>query len=96
MHNAVPPPIRLPLRAGWSRVLGACARLVARLVGVRRPAVRWRSLRRPYFGNAIGTLVYSGRSARVTLEGTDPSGQLHPFVEARLCATRDVGRSTRI
>jgi hypothetical protein len=88
MHNMVPPPIRLPLRAGWSRVLGAVARGVARLIGVRRPPVRWRSLARPYFGNAIGTLVYSGRSARVTLEGTDPSGNLHPFVATPLARSK--------
>jgi hypothetical protein len=84
MHNAVPPPLQLPLRAGWSRALGMIARAVARLVGVRRPPVRWRSLARPYFGNAIGTLVYSGQSARVTLEGTDSSGQLRPIVETPL------------
>jgi hypothetical protein len=86
IHNHVPAAMRPALKLGWGRAAAAAARALARGAGLPRPGVRWRKLTRPYFGNAIGTLVHTGRSARVTIEGTTSAGRLHPV--ARLPLTR--------
>lgn len=46
--------------------------------------MRWRKLAGPYFGNAVATLVHSGRSAEVTIEGTTADGHLRPVMRQRL------------
>jgi len=84
MHNTAPVPIRVPMRVAWWRPVRTAAAAIARAGGVPRPAVRWRPLGGLYFGNAIGTLIYSGRSAQVVLEGTDAGGTLNRFLRATL------------
>ncbi len=59
-------------------------RAAARAVGLRRPAVPWRKLVGPYFGNAVTTLVHNGRQARVTIEGTRPDKKLTVVGQLRL------------
>ncbi len=44
----------------------------------------WDKLAGPYFGTAVGTLVHSGQSARVTIEGADGSGALVPVADVEL------------
>jgi hypothetical protein len=84
IHNEVPPAIRPGLKLGWGRSAAAGARALARNAGLPRPGVRWRKLSGPYFGNAIGSLVHTGRSARVVIEGTTTDGELRPVGKVTL------------
>ncbi|GAA2369842.1 hypothetical protein Cme02nite_61890 [Catellatospora methionotrophica] len=70
--------MRTLLRVGWSRALSGPAALVARLLGVPRPRVRWKAYDRPYFGSAVATLTHHGRAATVTIEGTADGKGLSP------------------
>ncbi|MGS2614727.1 alkaline phosphatase D family protein [Micromonospora sp. LZ34] len=84
IHNQVPAGIRPLMRLGWSAGPAGATRALARSAGVRRPALRWRKLAGPYFGNAVATLVHRGRSAEVTIEGTTSDGHLRPVMRRRL------------
>ncbi|HYN97620.1 MAG TPA: alkaline phosphatase D family protein [Pilimelia sp.] len=84
LHNQVPAAMRPVLRLGWARAADAIARALSRTAGLPRPAVRWRRLAGPYFGNAVSTLVHDGRSARVAIEGTAKDGQLFTVADVPL------------
>ncbi|HEU4397299.1 MAG TPA: alkaline phosphatase D family protein [Actinomycetota bacterium] len=86
LHNQVPAIMRPPLRLGWGRSFTALTGMLARSAGLRPPVVRWRRLAGPYFGNAVSTLVHSGQSARVTIEGTTSDGNLRTVAEVPLSA----------
>jgi phosphodiesterase/alkaline phosphatase D-like protein len=75
IYQVVCSPIRNPL-ARTVRLLngvasfgvaGILGQALARTAGVRRPALRWRIRRGPFFQNAVGTLDLVGRSARLRL-----------------------------
>jgi hypothetical protein len=84
IHNQVPAAMRPALRLGWGRSAAAGARALARSAGLPRPGVRWRKLTGPYFGNAVGSLVHTGKSARVLIEGTTTGGELRPVGKVTL------------
>jgi len=48
---------------------------------VRAPAWRWKRLAGPYFGNAVSTLLLTGRAATVRVEGTTKGGSLFSVAE---------------
>jgi phosphodiesterase/alkaline phosphatase D-like protein len=76
LHHGLPwyaPPL---LRAGWSPVLAAVARSVARRFGVPDPALSWRLLSNTVFDNAVSTLVFSTRNATLIVESSKDGGQL--------------------
>jgi hypothetical protein len=77
-------------RLAWSRGATRLVRAMARLVGTPGPGVDWTLLAGPYFGNAVATLVHSGRSGHVTVEGTTSDGRLHPLAEMDLSAEMDL------
>jgi hypothetical protein len=71
VHNWVPGVMRAAFWAFWSKPVGAViTRVLSRLGGLHRPAVRWATIGGPFFGNAISTLVLEGRSARVVMESS--------------------------
>jgi hypothetical protein len=76
VHNDVPPALRPAMRLGWNPAVTRLARTAARLAGLHEPPLRWRRISGPYFGNAISVLVHTGRSARVSIEGTRPDKSL--------------------
>jgi hypothetical protein len=76
IHNQVPAPMRPLMRLSWSRAAARTARGLARSAGLRAPAVRWRRLAGPYFGNAVATLRHDGGRAEVLIEGTTKDGHL--------------------
>jgi hypothetical protein len=76
IHNQVPAPMRPLMRFGWSRAAARAMRGLARSAGLRRPALSWRRLAGPYFGNAVATLRHHGTAAQVTIEGTTKDGHL--------------------
>ncbi|MBO4206353.1 alkaline phosphatase D family protein [Micromonospora echinofusca] len=84
IHNQVPAGMRPLMRLGWSAGPSGVTRALARSAGVRRPSVRWRKLDGPYFGNAVGTLVHTGRTADVVIEGTTKDGGLRVVARERL------------
>ncbi|HEX6501256.1 MAG TPA: alkaline phosphatase D family protein [Micromonosporaceae bacterium] len=84
VHNRVPLPMRLFFQAGWGGWASAVARALARTTGAGRPTVGWNKIVGPYFGNAIGRLVLTRRSATVTIEGTTPDGTLYPVAHTDL------------
>ncbi|HET8684915.1 MAG TPA: alkaline phosphatase D family protein, partial [Micromonosporaceae bacterium] len=86
LHNQLPAAVRPVLRVGWGGPAAATARALARAAGLRRPGVSWRKLAGPYFGNAVATLVHTGRSAHVTIEGTDPRAGLQTVAAVPLAS----------
>jgi hypothetical protein len=64
------------MRFGWSRLADRTTRGLARSAGVPKPALSWRRLAGPYFGNAVSTLRHQDREAEVTIEGTNSDGEL--------------------
>jgi hypothetical protein len=70
VHNWVPGVMRAALRVVWSRPASWAVRLLVRPGRLPRPAVRWRPVGGPFFGNAIATLVLEGRAARVVMESS--------------------------
>lgn len=76
IYQAVCSPIRNPMTGalrlanivatfGVAQVAG---RLLARLAGIRRPGLRWRLDRRPWFSNSLSTLDLDARTATITWE----------------------------
>ena len=75
IHNMVPWFMRVAFSISWSRVAEFCARLVlGRLARVPRPPLSWRRVAGPVFGNALGSLVLSGRRAHLLIETTAGTG----------------------
>lgn len=71
LHNQAPHPIRVGFRIGWSRRAKRLTEGLARLVKAEPTRLQWEKQAGPYFGNQIGELILSGRSARFTLSVTD-------------------------
>jgi hypothetical protein len=84
IHNQVPAPMRPLMRFSWSRLAARGVRGLARSAGVKRPALRWKRLAGPYFGNAVGTLRTANRHAEVTIEGTTKGGDLFTVAQLSL------------
>ncbi|MFF5293441.1 alkaline phosphatase D family protein [Paractinoplanes globisporus] len=89
VHNQVPAFMRPMMRFSWSRLAARGVRGLARTAGVRRPAWRWRRLAGPYFGNAVSTLLLTGPTATVRVEGTTKDG--HLFSVAQVSYPRQDG-----
>ncbi|WP_433791813.1 alkaline phosphatase D family protein [Actinoplanes sp. CA-252034] len=77
IHNEVPLPLRPLMRVAWWPGVVHAVRALARTVSVRKPALRWKKLAGPYFGNAVGTLRLDGAVASARIEGTTKDGALH-------------------
>jgi hypothetical protein len=84
IHNQVPVFMRPLMRFSWSRVAARGVRALARSAGVRAPALGWRRLAGPYFGNALSTLRHHGPTATVRVEGTAKDGSLFEVAEVQL------------
>jgi hypothetical protein len=80
VHEVVCSPFRNPLGSSQRRVVNATTtpvaagvfRALARLAGVRPPAVRWRYRSGPTFHNSIGVMELDGRWAQVTIFSAEP------------------------
>ncbi|BFU42850.1 alkaline phosphatase D family protein [Krasilnikovia sp. MM14-A1004] len=87
IHNEVPAPLRPLMRLGWSRAAARAVRGLAKAAGVPRPALRWKRVTGPYFGNAVATLRHTGDQASVVIEGTTKDGRLVDV--GHVCLTGD-------
>jgi hypothetical protein len=59
-------------------------RVLARRFGVADPPLSWSPIGGPWFGNAVATLVISGRDARMRVERSGVGGGLEPVSEIPL------------
>lgn len=90
--QAVCSPIRNPLdhrerralRGATSRPAAAFGRVLAKLAGVPREAVRWRFTEAPTFDNQIASLELDPRGAHVTIEKTLPADWRDPTLRPGL------------
>ncbi len=87
-HQWVHPRERRALRMGGSSWGGWLGFAVARMAGVRRPAISWRTAAGPWFLNMLAVLDFNGRQVRVRFDraARDDAGDpcLRPVYEATL------------
>ncbi|HEX2289301.1 MAG TPA: alkaline phosphatase family protein, partial [Pseudonocardiaceae bacterium] len=72
------------MRAAWFGPLVVVVRSMVRRYGVPGPALSWRLLSGPIFGNAVATLVFSDRNAELVIEKSGTGGQLEPVSQITL------------
>jgi hypothetical protein len=95
VHHSVPWPATAVLRVAWFPPLASVVRRVVRRLGVPDPALSWRRVGGPVFGNAVATLVFSGRSARLRVEQSGRSGALEAMIGVELAARQLRWRAQR-
>jgi hypothetical protein len=90
VYQAVCSPFRNPLgarnrrvmRAGWSAAVGALAKAIARLAGVKPAEVRWGLCHdKPWFDNQIATLRLTGSKAWLCFEKSVPGDAEEPRLQ---------------
>jgi hypothetical protein len=84
VHNRVPRAMRTVFRAGWTSGGARVGRVLSRATRVPATPLTWTKLAGPYFGTAVATLVHTGRTAEVSIEGTDADGGLRVVARQRL------------
>ncbi len=89
VHHGVPWAVTALMRAAWSGPLAALVRRVVRRYGVPDPALSWRLLSGPVFGNAVATLVFSDRKAQLVIDKSVGGGQLEPACRVELAVPND-------
>lgn len=92
MRNWVPAMMRAMFRVIW---FPPVARLVSLLLSrgawVREPALSWRTIGGPFFGNAISTLLLEGRAARLVMESSRSATREQPL---ETVVARELSRDT--
>ena len=92
----LPQPFRRGLRVTTSRAGELAGRALARLAGVRKPRIRWRITRGPWFHKMLCALEFDGRKARIRFArtATDTAGTAHlqPVCEAELSFSGSIRR----
>ncbi|MEV0710163.1 alkaline phosphatase D family protein [Nocardia aurea] len=68
VHNDPPRYMRPAFALSWAKPLASALRWLADRRGISPDPVRWNKVSGPHFGNSIGCLHITGRSARFTLE----------------------------
>lgn len=86
IHNLLPPSLRRSQRLARSRAGEVAGRTLAAMAGVRRPEIRWRITRGPWFDNMLSALEFDGRKARVRFERTAPDSAATPHLQP-VCET---------
>jgi hypothetical protein len=88
IHNMLPQPFRRGQQVTTSRAGELAGRALARLAGVRKPRIRWRITRGPWFHNMLCALEFDGRRARLRFARSAPDAagtpHLQPVCEAEL------------
>ena len=67
VHHSVPISQRIVFRVGWSRLLEKLTKALGKWDDVPPVPLHWTKTAGPYFGNALGTLLLSGRDASFRL-----------------------------
>lgn len=87
VHHAVPGHFKLLLWVSWMRPMAALGRRIARRWGVPDPALSWRRISGPHFGNSLASLRMDGRRAKLTFERALPTrraGRLKQIAQVAL------------
>jgi hypothetical protein len=84
LSHSVPWALTALMRAAWFGPLATLVRSVVRRCGVSDPALSWRLISGPAFGNAVATLVFSNRNAEIIIESSGRSGELEPVFRVEL------------
>ena len=79
IHNVLPDRFRRGQQLLRSRAGERTGAALARLAGVRRPRIWWRTTYGPWFQNMLSALEFEGRQARIRFDRTvsDPAGVPH-------------------
>jgi PhoD-like phosphatase len=79
IHNVLPDNFRRAQELLRSRAGGRAGGALARLAGVRKPRIWWRTAYGPWFYNMLSALEFTGRRARIRFDRTvcDPAGVPH-------------------
>ncbi len=86
IHNLLPPSLRRAQQLARSRAGEVAGRTLAAMARVRRPEIRWRITRGPWFDNMLSALEFDGRKARVRFERTAPDSAATPHLQP-VCET---------
>jgi hypothetical protein len=88
VHNVLPAHFRRGYQFAESAAGGVLGTALARLAGVRKPGIRWRISRGPWFDNMLATLEFDGRRGRIRFDRATRDargrGQLEPACETDL------------
>jgi len=88
IHNVLPRSFRRTQQLATSRAGELAGAALAALAGVRRPRLRWRITRGPWFHNMLAALEFDGRRSRLRLDRAVRDGEapprLQPVAEADL------------
>ncbi|HMG63680.1 MAG TPA: alkaline phosphatase family protein, partial [Streptosporangiaceae bacterium] len=88
IHNVLPRSFRRTQQLVTSRAGELAGAALAALAGVRRPRLRWRITRGPWFHNMLAALEFDGRRSRLRLDRAVRDGEapprLQPVAEADL------------
>jgi PhoD-like phosphatase len=88
IHNVLPRSFRRTQQLVTSRAGELAGAALAALAGVRRPGLRWRITRGPWFHNMLAALEFDGRRSRLRLDRAVRDGEgpprLQPVTEADL------------
>jgi hypothetical protein len=82
IHNALPRSLRRGQQLATSRAGELTGSALARLAGVRKPGIRWRITRGPWFHNMLSALEFDGRKARIRFERTAPDAAGGPHLQS--------------
>ena len=79
IHNVLPDSFRRAQQLATSRAGALGGGALARLAGLRKPRIRWRITRGPWFHNMLSALEFDGRRARIRFDRAvcDPAGVPH-------------------
>ncbi len=93
VHHSIPWYATVALRAVWLRPLAAVVRRMVRRMGVPDPALSWRGISGPAFGNMVASLTFSDRRAELIVEHSERSGRLEPVFRTELAPARRTRRN---
>jgi PhoD-like phosphatase len=86
IHNLLPDSFRRGQQMATSRAGELIGTTLARLAGVSKPEIRWRTTRGPWFQNMLSVLAFDGRKARIRFERTTPDVDGSPRLQS-VCET---------
>ncbi|HEU0244230.1 MAG TPA: alkaline phosphatase D family protein [Candidatus Limnocylindrales bacterium] len=76
MHNGIPLAMRGVFKLAWGRFASRLTRFLVRFARATPASIDWTTTGGPYFGNHVGSLRFSGRTAEFTLSKSEREGEV--------------------
>ncbi|HEY3333928.1 MAG TPA: alkaline phosphatase D family protein [Candidatus Limnocylindrales bacterium] len=76
MHNGIPLAMRAVFSLAWGRFASRLTRFLVRFARATPASIDWTTTAGPYFGNHLGSLRFSGRTAEFTLQKSEHEGDV--------------------